>query len=244
MEINSPVHRWNPELKMASLVFLIFAGASAHNVKAVLLFLTVSLGTSILARIPLRYLLIRVRRMMFFLFPLVFILLLTAGGTEFWLLYNIKLYHSGAVLSFRIVCIAIAVVVMIPVIFETQSFHRTVKVFKNLHIPDTLVTIIILTWRYLFIVYDDLQNMKKGLRLRGFALHFRLRDSAVLASIVGSLMVRSFDRSERLHRAMVLRGYPGNRSAGFSADIGLKDILGAMAAVIMSGIIIWINVYA
>ena len=54
----------------------------------------------------------------------------------------------------------------------------------------------------------DLRRMQRAMRLRGFDTRRLARHTLDrLASLIGSLFVRSYERSERVYRAMALRGY-------------------------------------
>ena len=62
--------------------------------------------------------------------------------------------------------------------------------------------------RTLWLVTDEARRMSRALAQRGGGGPLRLRLRAT-GGIIGSLLLRSFHRSERVHRAMLARGFDG-----------------------------------
>jgi cobalt/nickel transport system permease protein len=79
---------------------------------------------------------------------------------------------------------------------------------ERLRVPAQLVQIMGFMIRYLDVVTDELWRMHVARESRGF----RARDPRqwpVIAKSVGVLFIRSFERGERVHLAMLSRGYDG-----------------------------------
>jgi cobalt/nickel transport system permease protein len=67
---------------------------------------------------------------------------------------------------------------------------------------------VLLSFRYLHEIGSDLQRMRTSMKLRGFDGHrFSLRGLRMPAWLSGSILVRSYERSEWVYKAMILRGY-------------------------------------
>ncbi len=84
------------------------------------------------------------------------------------------------------------------------------KLFASLRligIPKALVTVLMLTLRYLTLIASEAGRMARAYRLRaGGEKGIRMKD---MGSFVGQLLLRSVDRAERVYAAMKLRGYDG-----------------------------------
>lgn len=114
-----------------------------------------------------------------------------------------------------------------------------VLALQRLRVPDPLVLIVSFMVRYLAIVGDDLARMRVALASRGF----RPRTAAawpVLAASAGALFIRTYERGERVHLAMVSRGYTGRlpgveTPAAGPAQWGIA-LLPAMCA---GGLLLW-----
>lgn len=79
---------------------------------------------------------------------------------------------------------------------------------SRLKVPAVLVAIAGFMVRYLDVLADELGRMRTAAAVRGFRQRGRGALRA-LASVAGSLFIRAFERGERIHAAMVVRGYRG-----------------------------------
>ena len=79
----------------------------------------------------------------------------------------------------------------------------------RLHVPAQLVQIMGFMIRYLDVVTDELWRMHVARQSRGFSARDP-RQWPVIAKSVGVLFIRSYERGERVHLAMLSRGYDGS----------------------------------
>lgn len=79
----------------------------------------------------------------------------------------------------------------------------------RLRMPQRLVEILAFMVRYLDVVIGELHRMRIARESRGFAGR-SLAAWPVIAGSAGALFIRSFERGERVHLAMLSRGYAGN----------------------------------
>ena len=82
---------------------------------------------------------------------------------------------------------------------------------ERLRVPVQLVQIMGFMVRYLDVVTDELRRMRTARESRGFTARNPLH-WPVIGRSAGALFIRSFERGERVHLAMISRGYdPGVR---------------------------------
>lgn len=79
---------------------------------------------------------------------------------------------------------------------------------ERLRVPSQLVQIIGFMIRYLDVVTDEMRRMRIARESRGFSGR-GLRAWPVYARTAGALFIRSYERGERVHLAMLSRGYSG-----------------------------------
>ena len=79
---------------------------------------------------------------------------------------------------------------------------------ERLHIPALLVQIMGFMVRYLDVVSEEVRRMRIARESRGFDAR-DVRHWPVLARSAGALFIRSYERGERVHLAMLSRGYTG-----------------------------------
>ena len=90
----------------------------------------------------------------------------------------------------------------------TTEPRELVRGLDQLRLPQPLVQILGFMLRYLEVVSDEVRRMSVALTSRGFRARSP-RHWPVLARTLGALFIRSFERGERVHLAMVSRGYTG-----------------------------------
>lgn len=130
------------------------------------------------------------------------------------------------------------------VLTATTPPLRLLGALRSLRVPAVLVAIVLLMYRYLFVLVEEAQSMmraragrsafigsktggsKTGGRKSGGSLVWRAKSAGGMA---GSLLIRTLDRSERIYMAMVARGYDGTLRQTDAIPL-TRRALGAMIA--------------
>jgi cobalt/nickel transport system permease protein len=99
----------------------------------------------------------------------------------------------------------------------TTEPHDLLAGLERLRLPRQLVQIMAFMVRYLEVVTGEMQRMKVAREARGFRAS-NPRHWPVLARSAGALFIRSYERGERVHLAMLSRGYTGTMPATSAAE--------------------------
>ncbi|MFC1705246.1 cobalt ECF transporter T component CbiQ [Planctomycetota bacterium] len=95
------------------------------------------------------------------------------------------------------------------VLTATTGFAKICDAMARLKLPSVFVAAVAMVWRYLFVLLDEVQRMRRARAGRSCArMSLRLAWTSS-AAIVGSLFLRALSRSERVHGAMLARGFTG-----------------------------------
>jgi len=94
------------------------------------------------------------------------------------------------------------------VMAHVTPFPQLLAAMRGLGMPAILVATLQFMHRYLFVLTDELERMLKARRSRTFRRTGRL-DWGLLTGCIGILFVRAFERGERVHSAMLARGWDG-----------------------------------
>lgn len=120
----------------------------------------------------------------------------------------------------------------------TTSPTELVGGLARLRLPRRLVEILAFMIRYLDVVTGELRRMRIARESRGFAGR-SLAAWPVVAGSAGALFIRSFERGERVHLAMLSRGYTGELHLGAGPAAAQSAWLRALAlpaaAVLVAG---------
>ena len=102
---------------------------------------------------------------------------------------------------------------------------------RRMHVPDVFVMLLSFIARYMHVFADQLRSLRTALASR--APH--LRGRALLrsfGSISGNLLVRSYERGERVYAAMLSRGYTGALPSATVMRIGPAEVLLVICALL------------
>jgi cobalt/nickel transport system permease protein len=117
--------------------------------------------------------------------------------------------HAGLLLAATIALKANAVVLSLIVLLGTLDFVTLGHALNHLHVPDKLTHILLFTVRYLDVLHREYLRLKDAMKMRAFRPRMSLHTCRAYGYLVGMLLDRSLDRSERIVAAMKCRGFRG-----------------------------------
>lgn len=206
--LKSPIHRWEPRCKLIALLALIFAFASVRQLILLPAMILVTLVYYGVSRLPVAFLLQRLRYPGFFLAAIAILLPFSVGNTIIWQLSFLALRQEGLFALVLIVTRFLCILTVGLILFGTAPFLTSIKAMRALGLPAVLADMTLLSYRYIEQFGEDLTRMQTAMRLRGFRINkLSRRNLTVVASLIGSLLVRSYDQSQQVYQAMILRGY-------------------------------------
>jgi len=92
-------------------------------------------------------------------------------------------------------------------LISTTNIEKICYAMSILRIPSLLTTLILITYRYISLLLQEVENMTNAYRLRApgqNGLHI-----CAWGSFVGQLLIRCMDRASELYQSMQLRGFQG-----------------------------------
>jgi cobalt/nickel transport system permease protein len=205
---HSPVHRVEPHLKVLALLgfVLVVVATPREWYVAYPGFLAVLLGVIALSRVPFGYLLPRlVVEVPFVVFAL--LMPFIAHGPQVDVL-GIGLSEPGLLAAWGLLAKGTLGVLASLTLAATTEPDDLLRGLQRLRLPDLLVQIMGFMIRYLDVVTGELRRMLTAMRSRGCDPRSP-RHWPALAKALGALFVRSYERGERVHLAMLSRGYTG-----------------------------------
>ncbi len=121
---------------------------------------------------------------------------------------GLTLSADGLAVGGGILAKATVAVLAATVLSATTGPRELLRGLERLHLPQLLVQILTFMIRYADVVTGELRRMRIARESRGFRGR-HLGALRVLGPSAGALFVRSFERGERVHLAMLARGYTG-----------------------------------
>jgi cobalt/nickel transport system permease protein len=134
-------------------------------------------------------------------------------------------------------------VLMASVLTATTDSDQLLRAVRWFGVPRLLVSTISFMWRYVFVIVEEAQRLLRAREARspkvnkaaGGSIGWRAN---VAGNMVGSLFLRSLDRSERVYVAMQARGYDGELRSLDRFALRTMDIAVVMVAVTMLGLLV------
>nr|WP_276509641.1 cobalt ECF transporter T component CbiQ [Nocardioides marinisabuli] len=202
------MHRAPAHLKLLALLgFMLVVVATPDDWFAAFgAYLLVLVGVVAVSQVPPTYLLKRmVVEVPFVVFALV--LPFVAYGEQVEVL-GVSLSRPGLLAAFGILATATLGVLASLTLAATTEPQALLVGLQRLRVPSLLVQIMAFMVRYLDVVTGEMRRMRVARESRGFTARDP-RQWPVIARSTGALFIRSYERGERVHLAMLSRGYTG-----------------------------------
>ena len=233
--LDSPLHRWEPRCRLVAFIALIFAFSFVRDLRLLPAMVAASFALYAVSRLPVSFLLTRLRFPGFFLLMTAVLLPFLSGQTVIARLGPLALRQEGCLdlllIVVRFVCILTAGLIL----FGTAPFLTTIKAMRALGLPPILADMTLFSYRYIYEIGDDLETMETAMGLRGFRPRRASgRALGVLASLAGSILVRSYEQSERVYKAMILRGYGQPTRSRDEFQTRPRDVIALVAALLVA----------
>jgi len=191
--LDSPVHRLAAGVKLAVALAVVIVTVTLPSGRwgAYLAVASLLAAVAVVSRVPARFIL----RRLVTLEPLA---LGIAGLAIFQ-------PDGGRIFASMLAKTTLCLVTMI-LLSSTTPFSALIEVMKKAHLPAILVSTVALMYRYLFVLADEAQRMRRARASRTFR-RGRWWTWGALATVIGQLFVRSTERAERIYAAMAARGW-------------------------------------
>lgn len=205
---HSPVHALPPHCKLVAVLCFVLAVVAtprevmwAFGVYALLL-----AAVAVAARVPAKHMLTR----MLIEVPFVAFAVLmpfVAEGPRVEVL-GVPLSESGLWGAWNVLAKGTLGVGASVLLAATTGLREVLLGLQRLRLPPLLVQIASFMIRYGDVISDEMRRMRIARISRGFEAR-GIRHWGVLAKSAGALFIRSYERGERVHLAMLSRGYAG-----------------------------------
>lgn len=206
---HSPVHRMPANVKILALLGFVLAVVASPRelIWPYPVHLVLVLAVVAKARVPVAYLLKRLAIDIPFVFLAVLMPFVATGPTTTFL--GLTVSQSGLWGAWALLAKGTLSVLAALTLAATTEARDLLAGLRRLRLPQQLVEIMGFMIRYIDVIAEQWHRMQIARASRGF----RATSPAawrVLSSSLGTLFIRSYERGERVHLAMLSRGYTGN----------------------------------
>jgi len=232
---NSFVHQLDPRLRLISACVYSTVVALSRSFHVLTAAALISFLWVVLAQLPVRDILKRIIVLNSFNVLLWIVLPLTFQGPITLTLGPLTIYKAGLIMAAQITLKSNAILLIIMGLVTTMNLAVLGHALNWCHVPDKIVHLLLMTYRYVFLIEQEYQRLMRAARLRGFRPGTNLHAYKTYASIVGMLFIRSAVRADRVQKAMLCRGFKHQFYCLHEFSTGIHEWIFATA---MAGIII------
>jgi cobalt/nickel transport system permease protein len=203
--------RVDPRLKVASLFLWSVLLAILHTIDAALMGL---LGSWLLGLASGKLLSFSsIKRVLgvnvFLIFIWLFLPFSYEGGEVIGHFWGFDITREGLDLSILVSLKALAITFGAAAIIGSSSIYTMLIGARALGVPEKIIAMLLLMNRYIQVVGDEYGRLRNAMRIRGFVPKLSKHTLKSVANLCGMLLVRGFERGDRVLAAMLCRGYKG-----------------------------------
>jgi len=234
----------NPVAKLVAILSMIIASLLITNISYMLAICIVPLVLVVVSQIPLKHFFTRTALIPAFAAVISIPILFLTVGAPVWAVslggVNLVVTMEGvtrfAVFTVRVwFCVA-----ALTLLILSTGFDKTLKLLSAVKVPTLIIQLFSLTYRYFFVSIEEAQSVLIAKEARTYVhkRSFNLQSLKDLGSIIASLFIRTYERSERVYLAMKARGFQidaENKHA--MPKLRIRDLAFASAVIIAFAVI-------
>ncbi len=240
-EGTSFIHGLDPRVKVVVTLLFSVVVAVSYNFSALTAALILSIFLVATARLSIFHVgkrLLLANGLIAFLW---IFLPLTYNGEASLVLGPLSLSREGLIYALRITLKCNTIVLAMMATLSTTPVFDLGHAMRELYVPGKIIHLFLFTYRYIHVIFQEYMRLTNAMKVRGFVPRSDMHTYRSYAYLVGMLLVRSYDRAERIHQAMLLRGFNGRYYSLNQFSIGRGDILYLSALLIAILGLVWMQ---
>lgn len=236
----SPLHKADPRAKLIAAGALSIAIALGHSLPTAGAALMLGVLLALLARLPLTAALQRLALANIFIVFLWAVLPFTMPGDTSFTIGGLAASEQGVTLALLVTLKCNAIVLTLMALVSTSPLPDMGHAMQSLGFPASLCWLLLFTYRQIFVIFEEYQRLVRAARLRCFTPKTNLHTYRTYANLFAMTLVKSWNRSHRVHQAMLLRGFDGRFHSLAQPRLKKRDL---MLAAVLCLAAAWLAIY-
>jgi len=159
---------------------------------------------------------------------------LTYGGNETLTFAMFNLSMDGIRMAALITLKTNGIFFCILALLATSTTANLGHGLEKLGFPKKLCFLLLFTYRQLFVINQEYHRLLRAAKLRGFSPANSMHTYRTYSHLFGMTLVKSWNRAERIHQAMLLRGFNGRLIPLSQPQPGKNDYLFLIVMLLIS----------
>ena len=206
---DSIIHQLDPRIRVVLTGVYAFVVALSYQFSVLISALVLSLVLVGISRVRLKAVFNRIIWVNAFILLLWVLLPFTFSGDVLARVGPFAIYRPGVVLAAQITVKSYAILLAFIALIATMSFATLGHALYRLRVPEKIVHLLLMTYRYVFVIEQEFLRLLRAAKIRGFQPGTNSNTYRTYSYVVGMLFVRAAARAERVHQAMLCRGFKG-----------------------------------
>jgi cobalt/nickel transport system permease protein len=228
----------NPVAKLVAIAAMIISSLFIFELSYLLAICLIPVVFAVASRIPLKQLFTRTALIPVFIGLISIPTLFLTAGTPLWAAnvggINLAITAEGVTRFFVFTVRVWFCVASLSLLILSTGFDKTLKLLSSLRVPALIIQLFSLTYRYFFVSIHEAQSILIAKEARTYINKRTLNLQALkdLGTILSSLFIRTYERSERVYLAMKARGFEISKDSKPAIPaLHIKDVVFAASII-------------
>ncbi|MCI4625933.1 MAG: cobalt ECF transporter T component CbiQ [Candidatus Magnetoovum sp. WYHC-5] len=208
-EGNSLLHKVDPRIKLVTFIPIVFIIATTKDLITCTLALAVAGIFVAIAKLNIRKIAERIVMVNLFILLLWLFIPFSYTGHEIARIGALSISKEGVYSTTLITFKANAIFIFTITMLGTSRVFSLAHALLHLKVPVKLVYMFFFCYRYITLLHEEYERLIRAALIRGFKPKTNIHTYKTYAYLAGMLIVRSYERAERIYKAMLCRGFTG-----------------------------------
>jgi cobalt/nickel transport system permease protein len=208
-EGGSILHRLDPRVKLCLALLYAFLIAFSESIAVSCSALALGIMLIAAARLKVKLVLARLRMLFLFILLLWITFPLSMPGTAVYTIGRLSISLEGLQRALNVSLKSTAIVLLVMSLLGTSTVFSLVHALSHFRVPKKLLYLFFLSYRYIYVIGVEYRRLRDAMRVRAFKPRTDIHTYRSYGYLIGMLLIRSFERSERIYHAMLCRGFQG-----------------------------------
>lgn len=206
---DSLIHRLDPRAKVITAAAFSIVVALSDRFVALLPSILFAVSFVFLARLSLKRVCLRLLMVNLLILMLWLSLPFTIDGEILFSLGPLTATREGIERAVALTIKSNAIIMTLMVFIATMPVFTLGRALRFFRVPEKIVHLLSFTYRYIHVINMEYSRLVNAVKIRGFDPGNNIHTYRTYAFIVGMVLLKSYERANRVRQAMLCRGFRG-----------------------------------
>ena len=206
---DSVIHRLDPRAKLIVAAAFSVVVATSDRFVALVPAILMAVSFIFLARLSLKEVFFRLLMVNGLILLLWVFIPFTFKGEPLFAIGPLTGTKEGIIHATGITIKSNAIIMTLMAFLTTMPVFTLGRAMRYFHMPDKIIHLLSFTYRYIHVIHMEYRRLMNAIKIRGFNPGNNIHTYKTYAYLVGMLLLKSYERADRVRAAMLCRGFKG-----------------------------------